>query len=151
MSEWSAFGTSPLAMTKREDKQIVQGRILVVDDDPHVRKTIHFALQQGGYDVCEAQNGEQAIDAIQQMSSEQMIDVILCDLEMPKMGGNSVIPFFRSQFPTIPIIVMTGFPDVQNATALFKQGVVDYLIKPVEPGTLLEAVRRAMGEQAMLG
>jgi DNA-binding NtrC family response regulator len=138
-------------MNVREDKKTSQGRVLVVDDDPHVRKTVHIALLQGGYDVREAENGEQAIETIQRTTVDQMVDVIICDLEMPKMGGKEVIPFFRSQFPTIPIIVITAFPDVQSATALFKQGVVDYLIKPVESGTLLEAVRRAMGEQAMLG
>jgi len=138
-------------MNVREGKRMIQGRVLIVDDDAHVRKTVHIALLQGGYDVCEAEDGVQAIDTIQHTSADKIVDVIICDLEMPKMGGKEVIPFFRSQFPTIPIIVMTGFPDVQSATALFKQGVVDYLIKPVELGTLLEAVRRAMGEQAMLG
>ena len=138
-------------MTMRDDKKMIQGRVLIVDDDPHVRKMLHLALLQGGYDVREAEDGEQAIEAIQHTKVEHVIDAIICDLQMPKMGGKEVIPFFRSQFPTIPIIVVTGFPDVQSATALFKQGVVDYLIKPVEAGTLLEAVRRAIGEQAMLG
>lgn len=144
-------GSYPVAMNVREDNKTIQGCVLVVDDDPHVRKTVHIALLQGGYDVREAENGEQAIETIQHTTVDQMVDVIICDLMMPKMGGKEVIPFFRSQFPTIPIIVITAFPDVQSATALFKQGVVDYLIKPVEAGTLLEAVRRAMGEQAMLG
>jgi DNA-binding NtrC family response regulator len=144
-------GSYFLAVTMRDEKKIMQGRVLVVDDDPHVRKTVHIALLQGGYDVREAENGEQAIETIQRATVEQMIDVIICDLQMPKMGGREVIPFFRSEFPTIPIIVMTGFPDVQSAAGLFKQGVVDYLIKPVEAGTLIEAVRRAIGEQAMLG
>lgn len=130
---------------------MIQGRVLIVDDDPHVRKMLHLALLQGGYDVREAEDGEQAIEAIQHTKVEHMIDVIICDLQMPNMGGKEVIPFFRSQFPTIPIIVVTGFPDVQSATALFKQGVVDYLVKPVEASTLVEAVRRAIGEQAMLG
>jgi DNA-binding NtrC family response regulator len=138
-------------MNMREDKKMIQGRVLIVDDDPHVRKMLHLALLQGGYDVREAEDGEQAIEVIQHTKVEQMIDVIICDLQMPKMGGQEVIPFFRSQFPTIPIIVVTGFPDVQSATSLFKQGVVDYLVKPVEAGTLVEAVRRAIGEQAMLG
>jgi len=140
-----------VAMNVRADKKTSQGFVLVVDDDPHVRKTVHIALLQGGYDVREAENGEQAIETIQHTTVDQMVDVIICDLLMPKMAGKEVIPFFRSQFPTIPIIVITAYPDVQSATALFKQGVVDYLIKPVEAETLLEAVRRAMGEQAMLG
>ena len=151
MRECARVGLYQLFMSAREDKHMLQGRVLIVDDDAHVRKTVRIALQQGGYDVCEAEDGEKAIDTLQHALAEQMVDVIICDLQMPKMDGKDVIPFFRSQFPAIPIIVMTGFPDVQSATALFKQGVVDYLIKPVESGTLLEAVRRAMGEQELLG
>jgi FixJ family two-component response regulator len=51
----------------------------------------------------------------------------------------------------VPIIVLTGQPDVQVAAFLFKQGVVDYLIKPAQAQTLLDSVRRAIGEQALLG
>ena len=51
----------------------------------------------------------------------------------------------------MPIIVLTGYPDVQGAVSLFKQGVVDYLIKPGRAETLLHAVRRAINEQALFG
>jgi FixJ family two-component response regulator len=53
------------------------------------------------------------------------------------------------KLPSVPVIVLTGHPDVQGAASLFKLGVVDYLIKPAQAQTLLEAVRRAIGEQAV--
>jgi two-component system C4-dicarboxylate transport response regulator DctD len=66
------------------------------------------------------------------------------------LTGNEVVAFIRAKLPSVPIIVMTGHPDVQGATFLFKQGVVDYLIKPAQAQTLLDSVRRAIGEQALL-
>ena len=64
--------------------------------------------------------------------------------------------FFRNNFSShhfknyvLPVIVLTGHPDVQSAASLFKQGVVDYLVKPSKADTLLDAVRRAIGEQAV--
>jgi FixJ family two-component response regulator len=67
------------------------------------------------------------------------------------VNGNNLIAFIRVKLPSVPIIVLTGQPDVQAATFLFKQGVVDYLVKPAQAQTLLDSVRRAIGEQALLG
>jgi two-component system, chemotaxis family, chemotaxis protein CheY len=53
------------------------------------------------------------------------------------------IAYFRSQFPSVPVIVLTGKPDVSNAAAMFRQGVMDYLIKPVEPEKLVSTVHKA--------
>jgi two-component system chemotaxis response regulator CheY len=71
-----------------------------------------------------------------------MVDAIICDIHMPKVGGNEAIAWFRSQFPSVPIVVMTGKPDVGNATKLMKDGVADYLVKPVEPEQLKAVVNK---------
>ena len=63
--ECARVGLYQLFMSAREDKHMLQGRVLIVDDDAHVRKTVRIALQQGGYDVCEAEDGERAIDTLQ--------------------------------------------------------------------------------------
>jgi DNA-binding NtrC family response regulator len=130
--------------------QMVMGKILVVENEDHVRRTVGLALKQGGYDVIEAADGEEAIVAIQSDVLSHSINAIICDLGLPKLTGNEVVAFIRAKLPSVPIIVMTGHPDVQGATFLFKQGVVDYLIKPAQAQTLLDSVRRAIGEQALL-
>jgi DNA-binding NtrC family response regulator len=130
---------------------MVAGRVFIVDDEERVRKTVGLALKQGGYEVLEAADGEEAIAAIQAYPSGFSIHVIICDIDLPKVSGNDLIAFIRAKLPTVPVIVLTGHPDVKGAAFLFKQGVVDYLIKPTQAQTLLDAVRRAIGEQALLG
>jgi len=69
---------------------------------------------------------------------------VICDLVMPKVNGMEAIAYLRSQFPGVPIIVLTGHPNVENAAELFKQGVVDYLVKPIVPDKLVAAVNKAV-------
>jgi DNA-binding response OmpR family regulator len=128
-----------------------RGRILVVEDDEHVRKTVGLVLKQGGYDVLEAADGEQAVAAVESQTPQGSIHAVICDVGLPVMSGKDVIAFLRAKLPAVPIIVMTGQPDVQGAASLFKQGVVDYLVKPVLAQTVVDAVRRAIGEEALLG
>jgi DNA-binding NtrC family response regulator len=124
------------------------GRVFVIDDEEHVRKTVGLALKQGGYEVLAAADGEEAIATIQSSPGSFSVDVIICDVAMPKMSGKDLISFIRAKLPSVPIIVLTGHPDVQGAASLFNQGIVDYLIKPPNVQTLLDAVERAIAEQA---
>lgn len=128
---------------------VSKGKIFIIDDEEHVRKTVGLVLQQGGYDVLEAADGEEAIAAIQSCPTGFSADAIICDIGLPKVNGHEVIAFIRARLPSVPVIVLTGYPDVQSAASLFKQGVVDYLVKPAQAPTLLDAVRRAIGEQAV--
>jgi DNA-binding NtrC family response regulator len=92
-----------------------------------VRKSVRPTLTKAGYEV---------------------VDAILCDIHMPKVNNNGVeaVAFFRQQLPSVPVIVMTGQPDLKRATDLIKQCMMDYLIKPVRPEKLTEVVsKHAMG------
>ena len=121
-----------------------KGRTLVVEDDARLRKYLSLILRQADYDVVEAQDGEQAIEAIRSGDNPLLVDAIICDLVMPKVSGIEAITFFRSQFKGVPILVVTGHADIENMTELYKQGVVDYLVKPVGPERLLPAVEKAL-------
>jgi len=123
---------------------MAKGRVLVVDDEPDVRKSIRLSLTKADYDVVEAEDGEQAIEAIRSGDNPLLVSAIICDLVMPKVGGMEAIAFFRSQFPGVPILVLTGYPNIDNASDLYKQGVVDYLVKPIVPEKLLAAVEKAV-------
>ena len=127
------------------------GRVFIVDDDELVRKTVGLVLKHDGYDVIEAADGEEAIAVIERSPAGFSAQAIICDIHLPKVNGHDLIAFIREKLPTVPVIVLTGYPDVQGAASLFKQGVVDYLIKPGRADTLLDAVRRAIGEQALIG
>ena len=126
------------------------GRILVVDDEADMRKSLRLVLTIAGYDVVEAENGEKAIEVIKSAEHAHMIDTIICDIYMPKMNGLEAVAYFRAQFPSVPVIVLTGQTDRQWADLFFKQGVSDYLVKPIEPEKLTAAVRKTTRERILL-
>ena len=130
---------------------MMMGKVLIIEDEENVRRTVGLALGQGGYEVIEATDGEEAIQTIQADARSNGLDAIICDLALPKLNGNDVIAFIRARLPSVPVIVLTGHADVKNAAALFKQGIVDYLVKPAQAQTLLDSVRRAISEQALSG
>ena len=123
-----------------------QGLILVVDDESDVRKICRMTLEKAGYDVIEAEDGEQAIQLVKAGENPLVLDVILTDIDMPKLNGMEAIRFFQREFPHKPIIVLTGKPKLEAATHLMKLGLVDYLIKPAQNEALLAAVAKAMGQ-----
>lgn len=120
------------------------GLVLVVDDEPDVRKVVRMTLEKSGYDVIEAEDGEKAIEAIHQGENPLMLDVIISDIRMPKINGVEAINYFQQQWPRVPLIVLTGFPDMEMATGFLNKGIVDYLVKPVEKEKLLKSVATAM-------
>jgi two-component system chemotaxis response regulator CheY len=125
------------------------GRVLIVDDEENIRKLVRITLAKAGYDVIEAENGEKGIAAVRTGDNPLMLDVIICDLKMPKVNGMEAIAFFRSQFPSVPVVVLTGHPTVEGASELFKKGIVEYLVKPVDPDKLIAAVGKAVNAHVL--
>jgi two-component system chemotaxis response regulator CheY len=120
------------------------GLILVVDDESDVRKVIQMTMNKAGYDVIEAEDGEKAIQVINEGENPLLVDVIVIDIRMPKIDGVEAIHYFQQQYPRVPIIVLTAFPDMEMAIGLLKKGIVDYLLKPTEKENLLNSVAKAM-------
>ncbi|MBD0305252.1 MAG: response regulator [Nitrospiraceae bacterium] len=127
-----------------------QGRVLVVDDEAQIRKPIGLMLKKEGYEVVEAVDGEEAIERIGAGDNALMVDTILCDIRMPKINGDEAIDYFRNQFPTVPIVVMTGYPDVELAVSLMRKGVRDYLVKPVSKDELMSVIKKAVDHHVIL-
>ena len=126
------------------------GRILVVDDEALVRETVGLVLTQAGYEVIEAEDGAQAMETVRSGDNPSLLDAIILDLYMPKIHGQEVILYLRSKFPAIPIIVLTGKPDLPDIIRSFREGVVNYLVKPIHPDILLSAVAKAIRERDRL-
>ena len=91
--------------------------------------------------MLEADGAEQATKLLGEYALT--IDVIICDVRMPKISGVEAVEHFRREYPGTPIIVLTGFPDLNLAVEFMKEGVVDYLVKPVEKEKLISAVEKA--------
>ena len=121
------------------------GRVLVVDDEPAVRTVVRMTLEKAGYDVLEAENGEKAIEAINAGENRLVLDAVICDIRMPKINGVQAIDYFQREYPHVPVIVLTAYPETQMAVSFIRNVVVaDYLIKPVEAKKLQAAVAKAM-------
>ena len=75
------------------------GRILVVDDEAHIRTTVKMVLTKAGYDVVEAEDGEKGMQAIKSNDNPLMVDMILCDMQMPKTGSGQSPIFDRNFLP----------------------------------------------------
>ncbi len=125
------------------------GRILVVDDEPDIRKIVRMTLDKAGYQTLEAEDGEKAIEVINTGENRLMLDVMICDIRMPKINGVEAIAYFQKEYPRVPLIVLTGFPDTEMAASFLRQGVVDYLVKPVEGEKLKATVARAMEQRSL--
>ena len=120
------------------------GRVLVVDDEPSVRTIVRMILEKSGYDVLEAENGETAIEAFNTGENRLVLDVVICDIRMPKINGIQAIEYFQREYPHVPLIVLTAYPETKMAVSFIRNGVSDYLIKPVDAQKLRDAVEKAM-------
>ena len=104
--------------------------ILIVEDEPVIRKGIASLVDfesLGISSVLEAENGEQAIAMIQ----EQAPDILMTDINMPKMDGITLAQLARAEFPQLRIIFLTGYDYVDYLLSAVKLGVDDYILKPV--------------------
>ena len=119
---------------------MAKGKVIVVDDESDVRDVIRLQLEQKGLNVLEAEDGQQAIEILKTGDNMVNVGLILCDIRMPKVNGVECIEYFKQEAPSIPVVVITGYPDTELAIGLMKKGVKDYLVKPVEKEKLLEVV-----------
>lgn len=125
-------------------------KILVVDDEEGIRKTIRLQLEGTSFEIIEAEDGEKGIQVLDNENILE-VEVIICDIRMPKINGIEAVAYFRREYPSIPVIVLTGYPDVKLAVEFMKEGVVDYLVKPVEKNELLAAVTKAAEQRSLFG
>ena len=123
------------------------GRVLIVDDVAAVRKSIAMTLAHAGYEVVEAESGEQAIKLAQDVQHPLAVDVVLCGIRMSPGDGVETITFFRRKYPATPVVALTAYPDVELAVSLMRQGVVDFLVKPVLQEELRMVVKRAVEQR----
>lgn len=124
--------------------QTYQGGVLVVDDEPDIRKVVRMTLEKQSYYVIEAEDGQQAITRLNEGEHPMTIDVIITDVRMPHINGVEAMNYFQREYPSKSLIVLTGFPDLDLAMNFLKGGVMDYLVKPVDREKLTKAVADAI-------
>lgn len=112
-------------------------KILIVEDEAPLARTLQTVLQGGGYDTCVCPDAEQAYDALQ----AQKVDLILLDRMLPAMDGVSLAKLLRNQGVHTPILFLTALGEVEQRIAGLDAGGDDYLTKPFHNGELLARVR----------
>ena len=116
--------------------------VLIVDDIPENLSLLHDALDEAGYTVLVATNGESAL----QRARQSLPDVILLDAVMPGIDGFEVARRLKADFSThhIPIVFMTGLTETEHVVAAFAAGAADYVTKPLQPAQVLARIAAHM-------
>jgi DNA-binding response OmpR family regulator len=112
-------------------------RILVVDDEESLRLSLKFKLKSAGFDVDTAIDGEEALEKLKAKPA----DVVLLDINMPRMSGIEALTIIRQTYPQTEAIMLTGFADFSTAIECLKIGAKDYLVKPVDTTELVTRLR----------
>ena len=105
-------------------------RVLIVDDEINIREALCEALENEGYDIAIAKDGESAIQTIK--GSLDVFHVIVTDLKMGGVSGLDLLDFIKKNSPTTDVILITAFGTVETAVRALKEGAYDYLTKPLD-------------------
>jgi FixJ family two-component response regulator len=119
----------------------VQGLVHIVDDDASFRTAMERRLKHAGYEVATYASAEHLLD---RSPSESMPGCILLDVRIPGLSGPELQERLSELGSTLPIIFLTGYPDVRTTVRTIKAGAEDFLTKPVSSDKLLQAVERAI-------
>jgi DNA-binding NtrC family response regulator len=119
---------------------IKNAKILVVDDDETIRKTMKAILEDEGYIVDLASTGKEAIGK----TEKTVYNLALLDIRLPDMEGVELLKLMKDTVPRTRKIMVTGYPSVQNAIAAVNKQADAYLVKPVDIENLLETVKKQL-------
>lgn len=121
-----------------------QGTVLIIEDDPSLREVLRETLTLEKYEVETAENGEHALQILQQ---NKHIALILSDVQMHPLDGHELLLKCKTLYPDLPFVLMTAYGTVENAVHAMHDGAADYLVKPFEHKTLIEMVSRFISSE----
>lgn len=120
-----------------------RARLLIVDDDASIRKTLARILEKQGYLVEAVEKGKQAIEA----TSQRFFNVAFIDIRLPDMDGTDLLERIRETEPKMAKIILTGYPSLKNTIDAVNKGADGYLMKPFDVGKLLAMVKQQLEKQ----
>ena len=126
---------------------MIEGNILILEDEIKLRNAIALNLKRQGFAVFEAEDGPEALGFLK----EKEVDYLLCDLRLPgEMDGMEVLEEARKLYPDIPVIIMTAFGGVEDAVKAMKLGAYDYIPKPFEMEELILKLGKANEKKELI-
>src|SRR5262245_58782593 len=117
--------------------------VLVAEPDGAVRQQIRDILTKHNYCVVEAKTMDEAMKIMQPKKGKHGIDIVVCNRSVPSATGSDPLLQFLGLRPALPIVMLTEHADLQFAAQMFRQGIVDYLVKPMQSNALLDVIRHA--------
>jgi nitrogen regulation protein NR(I) len=122
-------------------------QVLIVDDEPNLRKILSAQLSRDGYDVLTAEDGEQGLATLR----EHHIDLVITDLKMPKIDGMQLLREALREEPELPIVMITAHGTIDTAVEALKTGAFDYLTKPFDKDEVRQIVAKALKTRELRG
>jgi two-component system response regulator AtoC len=120
-------------------------QILVVDDEPNLRRVLGAQLSRDGYEVHAVADGEEALRILH----DQYVDVVITDLRMPRMDGLELLRRALVIEPELPVVIITAHGTVDNAVEALKSGAFDYITKPFDQNEVRNVVKKALRTRAL--
>ena len=121
-------------------------RILILDDDENILESVSTALQDAGYLVDAARNARDAVEK----SEANFYNLALVDIRLPDIEGTNLLTGMKEMRPETILIILTGYPSLQNAVEALNNGADGYLTKPIEMEELLRVVQTHLKKQKEL-
>lgn len=116
-------------------------KILICDDEEGVRESLKLVLGEF-YDLVVVENPEQAFEIL---NNAKDIKLMLLDVKMPKMNGIDALKAVKQKFPSLHVIMVTGYKSVEIAAEATKLGACGYIVKPFKSEEVIEKVKKVMG------
>lgn len=117
--------------------------ILIIDDEPNLRRSLGLILKRAGYIVTTASNGAEALQLLQAGA----FDLVFLDIKLPDLSGTQLLPQIRELYPEMPVLILTAHASLETAIKAVRDGARDYLLKPLDPQTILERIDRILSEK----
>src|SRR4030042_6835030 len=116
--------------------------IVIIDDEPNLRRSLGLILQRAGYNITTAPNAAEAIHLLQAGA----FDLTFLDIKLPDQNGIQLLPKIRELYPEMPILILTAHATLDTAIGAVRLGARDYLLKPIDPETILNRVHALLIE-----
>jgi len=116
--------------------------ILIIDDEPNLRRSLGLILQRAGYSVVTAANAGEALQLLQTGS----YDLAFLDLKLPDINGIELLPQIKELYPEMPVLILTAHATLDTAIEAVRLGARDYLLKPIDPDAILNRVESVLKE-----
>ena len=124
-----------------------RNQVLIVDDEPNLRKILSAQLSRDGYDVLTAEDGEQGLALLK----DNHIDLVISDLKMPKVDGMTLLRKALIEDPELPVILITAHGTIDTAVEALKAGAFDFVTKPFDKDEVRQIVSKALKTRELRG